>query len=238
MRPPERLFGIGAFFDVGDSSAGFAVVLEILGPVPTPTPTATPTVLPTELNDGEGFRWDIQPDGNINNGSVDAYDGGLAHQGFGFFSTGLAEDDGREIVIGPSPIGGPNIEVTRKIYVPSDEGYARFLEIVTNAGATPATYVVNLFTNLGSDGGTNLVATSSGDAVFNAEDNWLVTDDQDGQNDPSMTHVIAGGGPVRPQQASTEFDNINYSYQLQLAPGQTQIVDPALEIIARGPEIA
>ncbi len=183
----------------------------------------SPITLPIDLIDGTGFLWDIQGDGSINNGTVDAYDGGLFQQSFGFFPGGLAENNGREVVLGPFLTGG-NIEVTRKIYVPTDEGFARFLEIVTNTGATAANYSVDVFTNLGSDNGTALVGTSSGDAFFNAEDNWIVTDDQDGANDPSMTHVIAGGGPVRPSAASSNGDNINFTYQLQLAPGETQIV--------------
>ena len=182
----------------------------------------TPVVLPINLTDGAGFLWDIQPDGNINNGTSDAYDGGLFHQNFGFFFEGLSEDEGREIVLGPTPLG--NIELNRKIYVPDGEGYARFLEIVTNNGPAAETYTITMFTNLGSDDGTNLIGTSSGDNVFSAEDNWIVTDDQDGQNDPSMTHVIAGTGRTRPQLANSNFDNINFTYQLELAPGETQIV--------------
>ncbi len=179
--------------------------------------------LPTNLFDSSGFLWDIQGNGNIINGTNDAFDGGLNLNGFPFFSNGDTEDDGREIAIGTASIDG--VEVQRKIYVPEDESFARFLEIVTNTGSSAVDYTVNLNTNLGSDSSTIVVDTSSGDNIFNTDDNWLVTDDVDGSGNPTIAHVIAGeDGIVRPNAASINFDNINFAYNLNLEPGETQIV--------------
>ncbi|QFS44263.1 calcium-binding protein [Nostoc sphaeroides] len=180
--------------------------------------------LPTDLFDSSGFRWDIQGDGNINNGTVDAYDGGLIlNNFFPFLNTAQTEDNGREVVI--EPVFIDQVQVQRKIYVPEDQSWARFLEIVTNTSSATVNYTVNLNTNLGSDDSTVLVSTSSGDNVFNTDDNWLVTDDFDGGGDPTLVHVIAGeNGSLRPDAASLNFDNVNFAYNLTLAPGETQIV--------------
>ncbi|MCH8046464.1 MAG: VCBS repeat-containing protein [Planctomycetes bacterium] len=186
------------------------------------TGSSGPTPLGVNLTDGEGFLWDIQGDGNIINGTSDAFDGGLRHSGFPGFSTGNTEENRREIVIGPALVG--SVEVTRKIYVPDDQGFARFLEIVTNNTESTQAYSLTINTNLGSDGGTVLVATSSGDARFDANDNWLVTDDADGSGDPTILHVMAGPGGLGPAAASTLGDDISYRYDLTLAPGATQII--------------
>jgi subtilase family serine protease len=179
--------------------------------------------LPINLFDGDGFRWDIQRDGNINDGSNDAYDGGLFHNGFPTFTSGLAEDDGREVVIGPATVSG--LQVTRKIHVPTDQGYARFLEIVTNPSESAVNYTVSIRSNLGSDGSTIVVGTSGGDLIFTEADDWVVTDDSvDGGGDPTLLHVIAGAGGQRPVLASRSGDNLRYDYELTLAPGETKIV--------------
>jgi hypothetical protein len=182
-----------------------------------------PILLSTNLTDGEGFLWDIQTDGRILNGTSDAYDSGLDMTGFPTFGSGQAEEGGREIVIGPATASG--VEVVRKIYVSPDEGFARFLEIVTNTSAMPLMHTVDLRTNLGSGSATTIVGTSSGDTVFGTDDNWIVTDDSsDGGGDPTMLHVIAGAGAQHPSLVSISGDIVLYEYDLLLAPGETQVV--------------
>ena len=66
--------------------------------------TSGTTGLGVTLFDASGFRWDIQTDGNINDGTSDAYDGGLRHTNFPSFSSAQTEENGREIVVGPASI--------------------------------------------------------------------------------------------------------------------------------------
>ncbi len=193
----------------------------------------TEVSLPINLFDSSGFLWDIQGDGNINNGTDDAYDGGLRLSDFPFFDNAQTEDNEREVAIGLASVN--DVEVTRKVYVPEDQSWARFLEIVTNPSSSTVNYTVNLDTNLGSNGSTVLVDTSSGDTVFNTDDNWLVTDDFDGGGDPTMLHIIAGEEGIRPDAASLNFDDINFAYNLTLAPGETQIV---MHFAAQNPDQA
>jgi hypothetical protein len=52
---------------------------------------------------------------------------------------------------------------------------------------------VEIDTNLGSDGGTTLVATSSGDVTHTASDRWVISNDGDPTSgDPVVTQVFSG----------------------------------------------
>jgi len=187
-----------------------------------PGPSIT---LGTILFDSTGFRWDIQRNGNINDGSNDAYDGGLVLSGFPSLSTGTTEEDGREIVIGPATVSG--VTVTRKIWVPSDQGFARFLEIVSNPGTSAVDFTVRLDSNLGSDGSESgsggFVATSSSDRAFTTDDDWIITDDRPG-SDPTLLHVIGSPGGQRPSLTSFPSGSLSYAWNLSLAAGETRII--------------
>ncbi|MCH2127398.1 MAG: hypothetical protein MK165_21590, partial [Pirellulaceae bacterium] len=144
-----------------------------------------------------------------------------------FEESGLWMSDGTEAGTAEVPVNG--LEVTRKVYVSDTRGFARFLEIVHNPTDDIQEFTVFLETDMGSDSGTELVATSSGDQLFTTEDNWIVTDDgEDGHRDPPAIHVIANeGGRIRPTKVFTNApgsDDIEFSYDLTLMPGETQIV--------------
>ncbi|WP_371158001.1 calcium-binding protein [Jannaschia sp. 2305UL9-9] len=182
--------------------------------------------LNTTLRDGNNFIWDIQSDGVISNGTNDAFDGGF-RLGFarGFFSTAEGEDGDRELAIGPfTGTGAPDIQITRKIHVSDDAGFARFLDSVTNTGDTTVTYTYQTRTNLGSDSRTNTVDTSDGDQLFSPEDFWIVTDDEPNRWDPAVAHVFGNGGGLAPTTATLSRDNLAYTFALTLAPGETRSI--------------
>lgn len=179
--------------------------------------------LPSNLFDVDGFLWDIQRNASINNGTLDAYDGGLNLSvnggAFANFTQAGLEEGGRELVIGSSSLSG--LDVTRKIFVPVDDSFARFLEVLNNTGASDITATVTLATNLGSDSGTILVETSSDDVLFNRADDYLITDDSnDGGNDPTMVHVFSGkGAAIEPTAAALSRDNITYNFDVTVPAG-------------------
>ena len=180
--------------------------------------------LPTNLSDGDGFVWDIQRNGSINNGTRDSYDGGLFLSGFPYFPGAQTEENGREVVLGSSAHSS-GLEITRKIYVPENQSWARFMEIVTNVSDAPINHTVDIETNLGSNRDTVVVATSSGDTNFTPDDLWIVTDDSsDSGGDPTLLHLIAGLGGEGATRTSLNSDRLSYEYDLTLAPGETQIV--------------
>ena len=177
------------------------------------------------VSDALGFEWDIYGDGSINDGTSDAYDGGhrlsIDEETFPWFSTGVA--DGREVTIGPATLGA--VEVTRQVYVPADAAYARFIDLIENTTDGTVEITVGVRTNLGSNGDTTVLATSSGDDVVDADDDWLITDDSpDGLSgsDPIVVHVISGpGGDIGAASASVAdpyYDNVAYDYVLTLGP--------------------
>lgn len=181
------------------------------------------TLLAVDLFDSDNYLWDIQNNGSILGGtSVDPYDNGMVLVGFANQPTQTSEDGGREIVTGPQTIG--TVSVTRKVYVPADRAFARFLEIVTNPSSSYTSYTVAIETNLGSDTATTIFRTGSGDAIFDLTDNFIITDDVNGSGDPSMLHILSGESGVNPVVAALTGDILKHSYLLSLAPGETKIV--------------
>ena len=117
------------------------------------------------LFDAEGFRWDLRGDGTVNDGTNDAFDTmyRLRVNNFNFPGQGTAHYgmNGRLFVLGPAPVG--SFEVIRRIFVPETGlGFARFEEIIRNLGNTSQTVTVRVEGNLGSDGSTQVIGTSSG----------------------------------------------------------------------------
>jgi hypothetical protein len=160
------------------------------------------------LTDGAGFLWDVQLDGNIwGDNSDDPYDGGLVLAVNGTYFPPVTSGSemralsGREIILGPQTMSG--LEVTRAVYVPTTAAWARFVDTFENSGTTDVTVTVRLESNLGSDGDTNIFATSSGDMIFSAMDRWVLSDDGPADDDPTMAHVYWGaGGRVMPTAAT------------------------------------
>lgn len=199
--------------------------------VPAPPTNAVLTIvdnegivvsLPYSLYDGSNFLWDVQGNGSILDGTSDAYDGGHVLLGFpNFTSSALVAS--RQIMIGPFTSG--TVRVMRKIYVPADHGFCRFLEVLENIGGTVVTNRVRIDSNLGSDSGTIVDCTSSGNTTFETNDDWIVTDDADGVGDPTLAHVIANAwGLQRALAVDYSPGLLGYEYTLVLAPGETKIV--------------
>ena len=198
--------------------------------------------LPYIFFDGDSYRWDVYGNGSISDGTSDAYDGGLIWSLFPSVPNGILT--GRELLLGPVINGA--VEISRRIYVPTAHGYARFLEVVRNVSASPVTTGVAIYSNLGSDGGTVLVNTSSGDALFATNDHWIVTDDSDGTGDPTLLHVFGNTlGGLRPSSVLYTVGTLDYQWTFTLAPGETKSIlhfasqNPnRATALAKGPQLA
>ncbi|MBN1421752.1 MAG: hypothetical protein JXP34_23465, partial [Planctomycetes bacterium] len=181
--------------------------------------------LPATIEGAEGFLWDIQRNGEIGEGSDDAFDAAAAlwigDIPFPGFSEGRAARDGREVVLGPSAIGG--IEVTRRIFVSSTLPFARYVEILRNGGATEIAVWIRVTTDLGSDAATVVAATSDGDLALGPEDRWAITDDaMDAAGDPAIVHLIAAdGAATRPATAEIVRGVARFAFALTIPAGQT-----------------
>jgi hypothetical protein len=163
------------------------------------------------LYDGEGFAWDVQGDGSIDDGTSDAFDGGLILEvdgrSFSDFSRATLASGGRELVIGPASLAG--LEVIRRVFVPSDDTYARFTEVLRNPSGSLISITLSIHTDLGSNGSTRIIETSDGDATFETSDTWIVTDDDsDGGGDPAVAHIFV----TPPSSVNISGDDIDCSY--------------------------
>ncbi|HEX4954150.1 MAG TPA: carboxypeptidase regulatory-like domain-containing protein [Thermoanaerobaculia bacterium] len=174
------------------------------------------------LTDALGFLWDVSTRGQITNGTSDAFDGGfnvrVNNTLSPSFTTALTEDGIRELVLGPWTQSG--LTVRRKVFVPADAAFVRYLEVFDNPGVAPITFDAKIDTDVGSNTATVVVVTSSGDLTLTPADNFIITDDTDNALDPVVTHVLAGpAGAVRPSVASFSSDDISYTYRLTVEPG-------------------
>jgi uncharacterized repeat protein (TIGR01451 family) len=134
----------------------------------------------------------------------------------------------RQVVLPPKTIGG--LSVQRKVYVPTNDRYIRWMNFFTNTTAAPITFSMVTSNNLGSDSNTVLVTTSSGDAIATPGDLWATTFQQFSgtvSTDPRIGHILQGTGaatPVTNINFVTGDDNPYWSYAITLNPGETKII--------------
>lgn len=178
-----------------------------------------------ELNSAGGFLFDIDDSGQgvLNNGTIDAYDSCYSLRvNDNIYSADRAGEVAGRLVTMAEMTMGP-VKVSRRILVPDEAGrdYARYIDTFENPGTSPVTVQVGYFGNLGSDEGTTVWASSSGDLLVAHNDHWFGTDDEDGDGDPTLAHVFSSeGGRVTPESVSLTSDNIEVGFALEVAAGQ------------------
>lgn len=96
------------------------------------------------------------------------------------------------------PLSG--LEVTVQYHAISTMATLRNYTTLRNDTNSDIFAVVNFTSNFGSDGGTSVYSTSSGDTAIGADDRWVVTDDGYAfGGDPANTTVFYGpGSPLSP----------------------------------------
>jgi hypothetical protein len=177
-----------------------------------------------DLNGSDTSRYDVQCDGALSDGGFsgrgDAYDGAykLSVNGANFPCLSIAAvptlNGLRELVLGPKILGA--LEVTRRIFVPAEGGYARYLEVLNNSSANEITVPVRVNSNLGSDGNTRLIVAPS-------QSNGLYAITTDGGSDPALGHVFASGGATVTgiQAFNAPNDNVDYNWTITVPAGGT-----------------
>jgi len=143
-------------------------------------------------------------------GQSDAFDNGLILwvnntilSAPGFTTTATSADSGLISLAG--------LNVRTRYQTMSASPTLRTYITFTNPSGTTANVTATLATNVGSDAGTQIIASSSGDLTFTTADRWLITDDASTTTgDPANTHIIYGPGSplVLPASVSqTVFSN-------------------------------
>jgi hypothetical protein len=141
---------------------------------------------------------------------------------------GAASGVDRQVVF-PQQVSG-SITMQRKVFVPDNDAFARWLNYFTNTGATPQTVTAVIANNLGSDSNTIVVTSSNGNSTAEVTDTWVTSFQNYSGNtssDPRLGHVFQGPGAATPL-AGINFvngdDNPFWGYTFTLNPGETKII--------------
>lgn len=135
---------------------------------------------------------------------------------------------GRQIVMPSLTVGG--LQVTRKVYVPAADGFARWLNIVENHSGATRTVVLGISNDLGSDAATLIGTTSSGDAVATTADSWITTYEaftQGSSRTPRLAHVLSSpGAAVQPSQVlfANGNDKPTWGYSFSVPSGSKIVI--------------
>ncbi|MBV8199322.1 MAG: hypothetical protein JOZ15_01740 [Acidobacteria bacterium] len=134
----------------------------------------------------------------------------------------------RQVVL-PVQTSG-SIQMSRKVFVPDNDQFARWLDIFTNTGGSPQTLTMVTSNDLGSGSGTHVVKTSDGGTTAGVNDTWVQTFKSftgKTSDEPRLGHVLQGvAAPVPLSGIFFENGNSNpyWGYTFTLQPGETKII--------------
>jgi large repetitive protein len=197
-----------------------------------------PAQFPVVLVDGDGYRWDLDALGQIDDGSQDAFDrfGSLSIDGarINVAARGYLHWFGQELRLNPVQVGALQIE--RRIMVPNDAAWARYVEVIRNPSNEAVRVDLRIDGNLGSDRNTNLVFESSGDGALDEQDNAFITDDRDGQQDPTLAYGLSDAwAQSQPEMIDLDGDDLAMSWTNLRVPAHQQVV--LLWFVAQRPNV-
>ncbi|MCE5278921.1 MAG: hypothetical protein ABFD92_18770 [Planctomycetaceae bacterium] len=179
---------------------------------------------PWVVNDGEGNRWDLMPNGSIGNGNgSNSYSGAmyLRANGSEFSANGTAalSKDGREIEIGPWSIG--SFSVWRRIYIDPKSGYCRWIDIFENK--TEQRQTVTLDYRSMTNYPMTLCQTSSGKVGAPTPQDWAIATGHNNTGAEAMVHVYSSeSSKVRPRVTYSAGSNqLRYAFKASIGPGKT-----------------
>lgn len=158
--------------------------------------------LPFDFYDANGFFFDISGDGSITSGTSNVFAASLPDTAAlkldvlfggvpvpftnGDGSIGNLRDDRQQVEI--DEVMNLGLLVKRKVYVPRDGYFARYIEVLSNPTDSAITVGLRVTSHHREDDSNNrVVDSSSGDQVLSIisanPDRWIVVDDQS-DNDP------------------------------------------------------
>ncbi|MBN1773453.1 MAG: hypothetical protein JXB32_19480 [Deltaproteobacteria bacterium] len=193
---------------------------------------AAPAGAVINLNSSTGHLFDIQDtdDGGLYNGTTDAYDSYGDGACYSLFinsvryttggAAGTLSTDGRHVTLATRPMG-TGLSVARQAYVPATGGsYIRYYDTIQNTGTTAQTVTIGYYCDLGSDSGTLVWATQSGDTLVDLADGWFGTDDS--YSDPTLAHLFFGEGhSITVASQAVTSGIVQTSYTVTIPAGDT-----------------
>ena len=174
------------------------------------------------IQDQMGFRWDFAPNGKINDGTNDCFDGASTlHIGGAQFSSNRPKmtPDSGEYVLEKTK---GDLTVTRRVLVDKKRGAARYLEVFENSGSEKQDLQVSLNTKLG--GSQMHFVTSTGKpfaGTLGRTDVGLMA--LRGDTRPCVMFLVVGrGAKVRPAVSVTNGNrSVAFSYAFTVPPKKT-----------------
>ena len=122
-----------------------------------------------------------------------------------------------------------NVQLTRKVFVPNNAEFLRWLNIITNTGPTPMSVSVTLLGLLGSGSSTRITGTSTGDAGLSSAVQWFTTAQQTPKGtqsfQPKLGFVVQGPGATPPPSVAIgSAGRTVFTYTPFIEPGASAIV--------------
>jgi len=177
------------------------------------------------MNDGGGYRWDLQYYGNVYRGTPYAYSGGMYCHINGSNvqannRSGWRNKAGDEIEIGPCNRSG--LKVYRRIKVYKDRPLARWLDIFENLSASPITVNVQMYTC--TNYSVRQTVTNTGQKTFGAKD-WAFRTVTSSSNGIPTLHVVTSKGARLHPAVQVQSNTIYVRYNSLTVPaGKTVIL--------------
>lgn len=126
---------------------------------------------------------------------------------------------------------GTTMDMTRRVFVPSDDEFVRWLTIIEHTAGDAVTFHVGGSHDLGSDELTTLTDSSSGDTLADTTDTWVTSMEgyAAGESyDVRLGHIFQGAGSPAAPVASLDFtdgnDVLYWWYTITLNPGETAAI--------------
>lgn len=176
--------------------------------------------VPVTLFDGNNYIWDFQNKGGVNHGSGSAFDGAFLNLDLPNVSQAVESLDGRMFTITGASNWTPGVQLSRSLFVPHDQGWARFVDTATNTGNTAVTYTFRFYSDLGSDLDTVVAASGDGDTSFGLSDDWVRVS---GGTTPDIGIVFGndGAAAIAPTEAWVSGDDLVIGWRVTLDPGES-----------------
>jgi hypothetical protein len=204
--------------------------------------------LPIDLTDGSGFVWTLNSNGSIQSGELySPFAGGNqllvnSAEFRNFSNTAITEESKREIVLNQT--NGDGIETlsglttSRKVYVAPNHAFVRYLEILENSSSEDLNATVSINSRLGAPNSSEFFLTSNLDNVADISDTYVILDDVDGSEKPTLLSIWANDESALPLSSfviDTDLDNITLSYDLAVPASGRAIV---MHIVSQSPDQA
>ncbi len=175
-----------------------------------------------QKTDAMGFRWDIQPDGSINDGTNDCFDGGLRLQvnGNNFrCNRPQMTADGSELVLAGIT---QSFGITRRIKVDTQASSVRYIETVTNNQGRKASVSLTLHTDFGSTP-QQIVSTTGAQnpTSLGKKDSGVVAIQQVNYGRPSVVFFLADPKSKVKPTIRRQSDDCYFLYTLSVPPGKS-----------------